>query len=384
MSTRAALVIGVISTAFWAAAAPMAVAQSMPVVAEPAAVDPTAPRLRGRPARMPADGALLIECGQSLPLVVTVVDAGGLMIEGVVRRVGDLQPAGFEATYTFAWLPSSRPAVGVYEATMLDPRGQDFSNVQRFEVIEPFERGLPPIASEPSATWSSWASTVESCTTRESRPIPSTQFPTEYFDTVELDAGLSSTASAAQLDQFLFRLRHVEGASEDGGFVPFEEVETTSFVKPANEYCVRVEALNIVTLEAQTYDFVTCAPGIDQHLGIRDVEPTPLALAMDTCVVPPLRFKDQWCTVNAGACDTSAEACEHYTFVCGDVEQDAGLLERASKARASSGCSVGAPAKKLRWLMPLSTAFALFAVLRRRRTGGFLHRGPLPPRRASV
>jgi hypothetical protein len=350
--------------------------------------------IRGRIAVMPSDGALPIEGVECAPPMVTVVDDAGTAVPGAVHDAGSLTNG-----CVYAWLPSAPLTLGFYEVTIVHPWSEALTAKERFEVVAPFA-GLPPLTIEPSANLVTRPTSIACCATR--MRTPGACFTEQADSFIRLEPGLSSSAGSAQLNQFLFRIKPVEGSGLNGADVPWyplEQVTDATFFEQQDEYCVRIVALNIATMTAHDYEDPVCVPAVPQPVGTVRIEPEPGVLAMQGCAVPPSGFEEAWCEANRSARDGSADQRDHYAFVCtggprpsswdqgpeagsgaaapglpgtggAPVRFDPGPAPSTSSpdSGASSGCSVSAISSarlSLAWLVPASLLIA-----RRRRARG--------------
>jgi hypothetical protein len=314
----------------WLLAVPMILRPTIPlictlgllVLAPPAHAEsgmaplpPTSARVRRPTLPIPSDGALLIESDDISVPVLEVRDAQGVVLEGTLYAVGRATGA------LFAWVPATPFALGTLEIAFGGPGDPLALEPTSLEVVAPFEPGPPPARSEPSATWQATPVRHACCTT----PLGEggACFFVGHDCTMLVQPGLSTAASQAVLNQYLFRVIRAGavGHAASSEFRPFENTHQVAFDEPADSYCIEIQALSIATQETHVYaDLESCASHDNKQVG-RDLEiaPDPNDLALASCFVPPGGYERDWCEINAGACqDSTPDACQLYEHVCDD------------------------------------------------------------------
>ena len=328
-------------------------------------------RMPGVP--IPANGAILIESIDGANPEIEVRDSDGALVVGSHRSVGELA----NKTTIYAWLPEQPFQLGAHSVTIVHPFDSSLAQLDEIQVVEAFDDAPPEIMSAPSASETTGDYEMVCCQTpvddlaRECAVVRQTSI-------IQVDGGLSSSAPAAKLNQFLFRYAVRTGfGTATVSPMPLEALQPISFVNDANEYCFDLIAVNVATLEQHTYgELASCAERGELSLGTADVEPPPAFFDPRTCPFPPPPFQAKWCEINQDVCETGAVShCEQYEYICNDGPRpehwsmpDAGTLPRidllpnpGSKNDAvhptvdHSGCNVAtggrkAPRAALAWL----------------------------------
>jgi len=283
----------------------------------PAAEDYLSLRMPG--ANIPANGAILLEGASTLfPENLEVRDEAGELLEGAATRVG----VG-KGTVLFAWLPT-QPFVPGSVLSILQTRAWDgaWVDVGQIEIIADIDGEPPAVLSEPSANGVTITSTTLCCRT-PAEQITDRCIMNKFQVVLDLDAGLSSTASAAQLNQYLFAIA-LAGSSEatpaNTTFMPLDAVTSLRLVEPKDEYCFELDAFNIATYEIHRYrELGACVARGEIEVGVRVVEPGPIFFDLEHCPKAPPDYETPWCEANADACDEgSTDDCELLDYNCND------------------------------------------------------------------
>lgn len=343
----------------------------LPVAAQPGEGSLLRVRMPGVP--IPANGAILIESIDGADPDIEVLDSDGSLVPGTHQSVGELA----NKTTIYAWLPEQPFQPGAYSVKIVHPFDSTLAQLDEIQVVEAFDDTPPAIMSAPSASEITGDYQTLCCQTpvdnlaRECAVVRQTSI-------IQVDGGLSSSAPAAKLNQFLFRYAVRTGlGTATVSPMPLEALQPISFVNDADEYCFDLIAVNVATLEQHTYsELASCADRGELFLGTADVEPPPTFFDPRTCPFPPPPYQAKWCEINQDVCETGAAShCEQYEYICNDGPRpehwsmpDAGTLPRIdllpdpdSKADAvhptadHSGCSVAtsgrkAPRATLAWL----------------------------------
>lgn len=90
------------------------------------------------------------------------------------------------------------------------------------------------------------------------------------------------------------------------------------FEEEADDYCVDVSALDIVTLDTHEYpELHRCVAAGDVQLGSAPVELDDAFLANENCLQPPDGHVEQWCSANANVCEAGVdERCKRFRYAC--------------------------------------------------------------------
>jgi hypothetical protein len=271
-------------------------------------------RMPGVP--IPANGAILIESVDGANPVVEVLDSAGSPVAGSHQIVGEL----VNRTTIFAWLPEQTFLPGAYSVTTIHPIDSSLAQLDEIQVIDAFDDAPPALMSAPSASEITADFESVCCQTpvdnlaRECAVIRQTSI-------IQVDGGLSSSAPAAKLNQFLFRYTPRIGVGTDTDSpMPLEALSPISFVNDADEYCFNLIAVNVATLEQHTYsDLPSCAERGELFSGTVDVEPSPTFFDPRTCPFPPPPYQDEWCEINQDVCEAGVTShCEQYEYICND------------------------------------------------------------------
>jgi hypothetical protein len=363
------------------------------------------PQLANGLAPIPANGALLIARGRgaspSGAVTITINDDQGHALSGVSRD---------EDGYV-VWTPSEPFVVGkTYTAVLL---GADNLQTSTTDITIAPARAVTRPALTSALSLRRIDVTVERtcCTTLSGFPtpvVPSNCAATQIAGHAGLTATLTSSASASELHQFLFRVTGVD-SSDMAVYRAELSVPELNFPKQADQYCIRVEAMELASGMVFAYDDlmpVCAARGPLGDLSSMPVtfDPYPL-LNHVNCQVPPAGYEAMWCDVNGWMCssDRPQQGCEDYGHLCqGEAEPvppdaiggsggsvamstaaadagspgAAGALTNSDAMPHGQGCAVTAPGAKGRALpalwLALSVAWCRFVFrnIRRARRAG--------------
>jgi hypothetical protein len=271
-------------------------------------------RMPGVP--IPANGAILIESIDGSWPEVEVLDSDGSPVAGSQQVVGELA----NRTTIFAWLPEQTFLPGAYSVTTIHPFDSPLAQLDEIVVIEAFDDAPPEIMSAPSASEITGDFETVCCQTpvddlaRECAVVRQTSI-------LQVDGGLSSSAPAAKLNQFLFRYTVRTGiGTATVSPMPLEALQPIRFVNDADAYCFALIAVNVATMERHTYDDLpSCADRGELFLGTVELEPTAAFFDPQKCPFPPPPYQPEWCEINEGVCEAGAAAhCEQYEYICND------------------------------------------------------------------
>jgi hypothetical protein len=343
---------------------------------DPQVVSPGAP--------IPANGAILIESRDGLPVIAAVYDPTGARVEGTTTLVSEQEPA------YYAWTPAGGELdVGRYWVELRNESGTALNSSVNVEIVAVVERTKPELTVSPSVSSFTAPSARACCLTLQQDGLDHCAL-TEQQTFAQVDPGFSSTATVGTLNQFLFRVRAAESSAEPAMaavFLPFGADAALRFAAAADEYCVEVDALDIATMEEHRYpDLDYCVAGASVDLGTTPIELDDAFLAGVLCIRPPTGHEERWCEVNGDVCDAGlSQKCTQLQDSCVDrPSRDAGSESDAAahdtdaeisdpqrpSSRSGDDCSCSAPGARgtRSHLMP-SLLFALWTLgLYRRRS----------------
>lgn len=260
------------------------------------------------------------------PFVQVSQAEGGVIrtFGGSLRRVVD--------SY-WAWKPAQPLDPGEYLVSVADAIFGTASatiTVVGDAVLEP-----PALTAEPLAVTSSILSGQAYC--RSDRTDHASGFPlfaTHERIAVFVQPQESFDAGPEVAHQFLYRV-----FTSDFDLSPFRSSDallaTGPFIRPAGEYCVRVQAMDIATSTVHAYPGVElCAPHRAElgELGERAVSVADEQLSRYACSWPPEGYEERWCQVNEQCIEIweneniiDVNGCREYFEFCPDAERpDAG------------------------------------------------------------
>lgn len=340
------------------------------------------PRIRMPGAPVPANGAIVFESLDATAPLIDVTSSEGVVVFGSVHQVGALPFGGL----IFAWVPEAPLEPGTYSVSKNHQYDSSLASLEEIEVIAPIDAEPPALISEPSASEVSTRSEWFCC--RD--PIRNDLRPctvVEQVSVIHVEGGLSSTAPASKLNQYLFRYEATLGSGVStvtDRFMPIDQLPPVIFESEADRYCFVLKALNVATFEEHTYtELPRCTDRGKLHVGPTQFEPDPVVLDPALCPFPQLGLRSAWCVANEASCaQDRGESCQQYEHVChdGPLPQrwvDMGLPERiaiadtepADRSREAPLCSVHAPlASKLRAPAGWLALLALLVVARSRRS----------------
>jgi len=316
---------------------------------------PRPPRVLSPGAPIPANGGILIESIDGVAVTAAVTSPTGTRVEGTTTLLS--MP---DAAY-FAWAPAAELGLGEYWVELRNESGSSLDSTSSVEIAAAADRAKPMLAISPSVSTLTAPSERACCLTLSQDGLDHCAL-TEQQTFAQVDLGLSSTETVSKLNQFLFRVRVAEGnapPNAPAAFRPFGASAALNFEAAADEYCLEVDALDIVTLEEHRYpDLDHCVAGSSVRVGTTPVELDDEFLAGDLCVRPPVGHEERWCEVNAGACANGrTQKCAQLQDTCEDEprpdaaapEADAGLddehdasADGGNERESDRGCTVAA------------------------------------------
>jgi hypothetical protein len=299
------------------------------------------PVLPGTP--IPANGSIIIMQQSGVGATITLIDPNGMTIEGTIRMVGlfsvwtpsrALSPG---AMYTLSIMtPGSSPATSMYPVSVIQawtPARVPISNAMQLSRYE------TPVTTRCCTNVPGVSKGITGCFDAETRSYPRVQL------------GLTSTASPAELGQFLFKLTQADVTPAlVASYSTFTSLATTqlSWNTSATQYCVDLEAIEITS--GRSYQYADLMARCIQHgaLGEIGVKPAVVdeakVLGHDMCPIPPPNYEMRWCELNKAACgaDRSLIGCENYGHLClGEAAPRPPTAGSGAMLKAGSGGSGG-------------------------------------------
>lgn len=274
---------------------------------------------------IPANGALLIadntdplddaDGPEVMPLQhVVVTGPSGEAVEGSLEHV---------TWYYWAWRPAAElePGEHLIESTVGPPfNARDGVLSTTFEVMAALDLGAPALQAAPTISLSGLPEPGACCELWTANGVEAGHCTYSTMNFASLDPMLSSDASPAALDQFLFTVGPA-GFMPDDAYYSWGNTSTISFFTQAEEYCFDVHAISIVDLSTHLLEgFERCAPHGDlESLGVVLTSTDPATFFdRELCTVPPGRFAAEWCEHNAD-CEAAEDAdCVAFDHVCND------------------------------------------------------------------
>jgi hypothetical protein len=312
-------------------------------------IPPRPPQVLSPGAPIPANGGILIESSDGSTVVAVVTDPTGALVEGTTRLVSK-QEAAF-----FAWRPAGELGLGAHWIDLRNESGSSLNSAFEVEIVAATARAKPELAVSPSISTVVTPSAHACCLT-SNQAFTDHCALSQQQTLAQLDPALASTETISALNQFLFRVRVAEGTPAPQvakAFLPFGSNAALYFEAAADEYCIEIDAIDIVTLEEHSYpDLDHCVARSNVAVGTMPIALDGEFFADERCVFPPPGHEEQWCEVHGDDCDDDKTVqCTLFRYACegedepvpdAGNETDAGVV-RAPETSSSDGCSVSAP-----------------------------------------
>lgn len=258
---------------------------------------------------IPTNGVLVLERDKYADATIEVHDAEGALIEGTLREITR------NAGELIVWAPASPLEEGTLTVTLGVLENPDIAEVVTIAVVAAFDSEPPVLRSAPSATWQATPQLDADHCCLTPLGEQSGCFFVLQDCSIRVQPGFSTAASAAVLNQYLFRVvpTGTPTTSTDIPFHPFEDTHEVEFFAPADEYCIDIHALNLATQLIHTYaDLEGCASHEIKEVGHNvSVEVGPQSLSIEQCLVPPPAFKSDWCEINSRVPPADARRAAH-------------------------------------------------------------------------
>ena len=309
---------------------------------------PPPPHVLSPGAPIPANGGILIESSDGSTVIADVRDATERLVPGTTTLLSTREESNF-----FVWKPVTEPGLGPHSVSLRSQDGSSLVNTIMVEIVAATDRARPVLAVSPSiATFTT--PTGRACCLTTSQDLTDHCALSEQQTLAQVDPGLASTETISALNQFLFRARVAEGTAAPNvapAFLPFGSDAAMRFEQAADEYCIEIDALDIVTMAEHRYpDLDHCVTSSGVDVGTMPIALDGAFLADERCVMPPSGHEEQWCEVHGDDCDDGNSVdCTLFQYACEGIHPsepgdapDAEVV-RIPEPSSDEQCSVSAP-----------------------------------------